>query len=488
MHSGDEYPYTSPIPVIGSGAGPGHPYTAPVPIVAPEPAVDPYTSSIPVVDTPAPCTTPIDVVPVAHPYTAPIDVVGAAAAAPASPVVPSSAPVAESYSSSIPVAGVPPLHAWQEAPHLQWSMQNMSAFLPTRPIPSGQRVTEFAAAPSDLTSLPVGHPFEERHATLGDVMAETYTDAWMVLKDGAIIDEHYFGAMTHRSLHLLMSVSKSLTTALAGALMDTGELSNDMLITNLVPAFEGSGYDGATVRNLIDMRTGVTFSESYLDPDAEVRLLEEAIGWAPRRNASTPGTLRDFLASLRADRPHGGRFDYKSCETDALAFGIEGATGRHTADLMSERLWKPMGAEASANVGVDSVGSGMFDGGVSAALRDLARFGYVMTHDGCALDGVRVLPSWWVADTYAGGIDSNEAFNESPDSTFMPGGMYRNGFWFPGTSRDVTLALGIHGQMIFMDRATGVVAAKVSSWPTPQNGERLRWTIHAFEAVSRALA
>ena len=74
-----------------------------------------------------------------------------------------------------------------------------------------------------------------------------------------------------------------------------------------------------------------------------------------------------------------------------------------------------------------------------------------------------------------------------PEPTLMPGGMYRNGFWFPYPRSDVFLALGIHGQMVYVNRAAGVVAAKLSSWPTPQDGERLLWTIRAFDAVARTI-
>ena len=91
-------------------------------------------------------------------------------------------------------------------------------------------------------------------------------------------------------------------------------------------------------------------------------------------------------------------------------------------------------------------------------------------------------------DTFAGGADSRAAFVESPEPTLMPGGMYRNGFWFPGESGDVMLALGIHGQMIYMNRLTGVVGVKLSSWPTPQDAEKLFWTARAFDAASWALS
>lgn len=383
---------------------------------------------------------------------------------------------------------VPPLDQWQFAPYLQWSMQNIQSFLPVRPIRRGVRSTEFGSRAAELGTLSVAHPWEDRHASFAEVMAMTDTDGWMMTVGGSVVGEEYSGTLAPGGMHLLMSVSKSLTATTAGLLAASGELDLERPVTDYVPRLSGSGYDGALVRHLVDMRTGVRFSEEYLNDGAEVRLLEEAIGWAPKRHPEVPDTLLDFLATLGQQGPHGGAFDYKSCETDVLGFVIEGATGQPAADVMSDRLWQPMGAEFDAHVGVDSAGSGMFDGGVSAALRDLVRFGNLFVNGGAALDGVPVLPEWWVDDTYAGGPDSREAFANAVEPTLMPGGMYRNGFWFPGESGDVMLALGIHGQMIYMNRVTGVVGAKVSSWPTPQNAERLFWTLRAFDAASWALS
>lgn len=394
--------------------------------------------------------------------------------------------------SAVPPGGVarpvPALDQWQSPQHLAWSMQNIATFLPVGIIARGPRATAFAYAPQDLTALPVAHPWEDRSATLGEIMAATHTDGWIVTRNGVVVAEEYLGTLSPTAVHLLMSVSKSLTATTAGCLVGTGELDADRLVTDYVPALADSGYRGATVRHLLDMRTGVRFSEDYLNPDAEVRLLEEAIGWAPRTHDDTPDTLLGFLASLGQDGPHGGRFDYKSCETDALGFVIAGATGAHPADVMSQRLWAPMGAEVDANVGLDAVGAGMFDGGCSATLRDLARFGSLFLHEGLALDGLPVLPPAWVADTFTGGPDSREAFAAAAEPTLMTGGMYRNGFWFPGPSPDVMLALGIHGQMVYVNRAAGVVAAKLSTWPTPQDGEKLLWTIRAFDAAAWALS
>ena len=392
-----------------------------------------------------------------------------------------------SGSSSLPPG--PSLDQWQEAPNLRWSMQNIATFLPVRAIPRGIRATEFSVAWQDLSALPVAHPWHDGTSSFAEVMAATDTDAWAVSRDGVIVAEEYSGTMTPASVHLLMSVSKSLTTTTAGALMGSGTLDAASLVADLVPALAESGYRGARVRDLLDMRTGVRFSEDYLDDTAEVRLLEQAIGWAPRRHDDVADTLLGFLASLEQDRPHGGRFDYKSCETDALGFVLGAASGgRHPADVMSELLWQPMGAEFDAHVGVDAAGAGMFDGGVSAALRDLVRFGSLFLREGHALDGAPVVPPWWVAETFAGAPDSRDQFAASTEPTLMPGGMYRNGFWFPRAGSDVMLALGIHGQMVYVNVPARVVAAKLSTWPTPQDGERLLSTLLAFDAAAWALA
>jgi CubicO group peptidase (beta-lactamase class C family) len=232
------------------------------------------------------------------------------------------------------------------------------------------------------------------------------------------------------------------------------------------------------------MRSGIRFSEDYLDPTAEVRVLEQAFGWAPRRSPDVPTTLRGFLLSLQQERLHGGHFDYRSCETDVLGWVIEAATGRRFADVASELVWSRIGAEFDANIGVDSEGSAMYDGGMSATLGDLARLGLMILRDGTSLTGEQVVPPWWIDDSFLGGYDSVQAFADSPGDNRMPGGFYRNQFWIPDAARPVLVCLGIHGQMIYVNRRARTVAVKLSSWPTPQNAWKLFATIAAFDAIS----
>ena len=319
-------------------------------------------------------------------------------------------------------------------------------------------------------------------------MGATNTDGWMVVHGDRILAEQYAETMEPATLHLLMSVSKSIVGILVGALVGEGVLNVEEEVTAYVPELAQSGYRGATVRHLLDMRSGIAFSEDYLDPDAEVRVLEQAVGWAPRRSPDVPRTLRGFLLTLRQGSPHGGPFDYRSCETDILGWLCEAAAGQRFAELASELVWSRLGVDFDANMGVDSEGTGMFDGGISAALCDLARFGVMVARNGATLTDRQVVPEAWIVDSFAGGPDSRLAFTASTNDTRMPGGMYRNQFWFPWPDRQVLLCLGIHGQMVYVDRATGLVAVKLSSWPSPQDSWRLFSTLAAFDAIKAEMA
>jgi len=126
----------------------------------------------------------------------------------------------------------------------------------------------------------------------------------------------------------------------------------------------------------------------------------------------------------------------------------------------------------------------MFDGGISAVLRDLARFGAMILADGTSLTGQQVVPAAWVQDAAAGGPGSRAAFADGPVDNGMPGGTYRNQFWIPYPDTDILLCLGIHGQMIYINRPAQLVAVKLSSWPLPQDAWRFFATIRAFDAVA----
>ncbi len=323
--------------------------------------------------------------------------------------------------------------------------------------------------------------------SVDDLVAATDTDAFLVVHDGQLVTEQYDHGMTRRRRHLVMSVTKSVVSCVAASLAHDGLLDPQAPAARYVPELEHSGYAGVTVRELLDMRTGVRFSEAYLDPSSEVRVMERSMGWAPRNHGDPLGMYPYILTTTQQDE-HGGTFVYRSIDSDVLGWVCERAAGRRMADLVTTRVWEPMGAFHDAEVTVDPLGTAIHDGGLSATARDLARFGLLLL-DGGSVGSHQVLPALWLRDALYPPADVVEAFARSESAPYLPGGWYRNQFWFvPGDEGPIMLALGIHGQMVFVEPATRTVGVKLSSWAAPQDAARLHATIEAFRAIGRALA
>jgi CubicO group peptidase (beta-lactamase class C family) len=158
------------------------------------------------------------------------------------------------------------------------------------------------------------------------------------------------------------------------------------------------------------------------------------------------------------------------------------------ADLIAALIWQPMGAERDGEITCDPLGSAIHDGGVSATARDLARFGQLLVDDGKA-GGNPVVPAAWLAATRAPDPGVREAFAATENELVLPGGWYRNQFWvIPGPGGPVLVCLGIHGQLVYADRAARTVVVKLSSWPDPQHTGYLLDTLRACAALAAGLS
>ena len=390
------------------------------------------------------------------------------------------------------MAGFPPtpesqvtLANWQDPPFNRWAFRHMRELIPSHPIPAGQ------PAPLPAASRPLGNPpvvrLDGSASTVEDVLAGTYTDAFLVVHDGQLVAERYYAGMTAGTRHLIMSVSKSILGCVAGVLADRGLLDLRAPVTTYVPEVSDSGYAGATIRDLLDMRTGVAFRETYTALDAEVRVMERSMGWRPAQPGDPEGAY-PYLATLGSAGPHGGEFSYRSADSDMLGWACERASGVRMADLISALIWQPIGAECDAEITCDPLGSAIPDGGISATARDLARFGQMLVDDGVA-QGRTVVPRAWLADVRRPEPGVREAFALTDNEYVLPGGWYRSQFWvIPGPGGPVLVCLGIHGQLIYADRAARTVVVKLSSWPDAQNTAYLLDTLRACAAVAARLS
>ncbi|WP_237164280.1 serine hydrolase domain-containing protein [Mycolicibacterium fortuitum] len=378
------------------------------------------------------------------------------------------------------------LDNWMSPPHSHWAFAHIADFLPTAAISRGTGpVATMPAANTAVAEIAVIDT-EGAATSVGAVMATTATAGWAVAHRGSMVAEEY-PASSADTPRLIFSVSKSLVATVAGALHGAGAIDLQAPVTAYVPALADSGYAGATVRHLLDMRSGIAFSEDYLDPTSEVHVLEQAIGWQLKSHPEIPSTLRDYLLTLKKKSAHGGAFEYRSCESDVLGWICEIASGQRMPDLMSGLLWSRIGAQYDATICVDSAGTGICDGGVNARLSDMIRFGSLFLRDGVSLTDRQVVPAAWINDTLQGGPDSREAFAVRPDENPMPGGMYRNQVWIPYPGNNVALCLGMCGQMIYVNRAAEMVAAKLSTQPITTSSRVLLNTLRAFDATANEL-
>ena len=405
--------------------------------------------------------------------------------------------VAEAASSdSAPelMAGFPPaaeaqvtLANWQDPPFNRWAFLHMRELIPSQLIPADpDGPSPLPASPGPMADPPVWR-LDGTTATAAEVFAETYTDALVVLHDGQLVAERYGAGMTAATRHLLMSVSKSVVGCVAGVLAGRGQLDPGAPVTAYVPEAERSGYADATIRNLLDMRTGVAFRETYTALDAEVRVMERSMGWRPARPGDPVGAY-PYLTTLGHAGPHGREFTYRSADSDMLGWACERASDTRMADLISALIWQPIGAERDAEITCDPLGSAIHDGGISATARDLARFGQMLVDDGVA-QGYPVVPVAWLAGTRAPEPDVREAFVVTDHEFALPGGWYRNQFWvLPGSDDPVLVCLGIHGQLIYADRAARTVVVKLSSWPEAQNTAYLLDTLRTCGAIAAYLS
>jgi CubicO group peptidase (beta-lactamase class C family) len=380
------------------------------------------------------------------------------------------------------------LENWRTTPYSRWAFHHVRELIATADIPHDPaRVRVLAKAASGLAGLKVPAASGEPQP-LADVLAATSTDGLVVLHKGAIVFEHYANGMTERSPHILMSVSKSMLGLLAGCLIGRGVLALDRPVADILPEMRETVWRGATVGNLLDMRVGIAFDEDYLATGGPIIAYRKSTGWNPLAPGETATDLRSFLRTLTArDGAHGGRFHYVSPNTDLLGWVIERAAGARYADLMSELVWQPMGAAEPAYITADRLGAPRAAGGMCTTTRDLARIGQMMAEDG-SVGGRQVVPAAWlhsIAHEGDAGAWQAGAFTGYYPGTPMH---YRAKWYVERGEKPVLFGLGIHGQNLWVDKASQVVVAKFSSQAPPLDQELIATTSRLALAIRRALA
>lgn len=390
-------------------------------------------------------------------------------------------------SSHLPADQIPGAD-WDRAPYNRWSFQHVRELAPTIEVWRGNGpVSLLGEDRQDIDRIEFTCTDGSR-STVGRLLETTFTDGFIVLKRNRIVAEVYMNGMTERTLHLSQSVAKSVTASAAGVLIGRGQLDPAAPVTQYLPELAATAYAGARLQHVLDMTSGVRFGEEYADRFSDIGMTDVASGWKPVPSNKPPtgewpdSIWRQILALTTMEAEHGSRFCYRSIETDVLAFCMERASGLRLAELVSEHLWQPMGAEESACFTVDRSGYALANGGFNATLRDYARVGLVHLNMG-TFHGRDVLPAAWIADIRGG---SHGLINDEGRELF-PGGVYRNQFWVVDKARETVQARGIFGQLIFIAPEHEMVVVKLSSYPEFTNLNYAKNTLAAISAIAAEL-
>lgn len=288
------------------------------------------------------------------------------------------------------------------------------------------------------TPLPQG-PQADPPDGFADWLTARNVTAYVVLKDGQIVAEDYLQGTGADDLRISWSVAKSVLSLLYGILLEEGTVPElDVPLVQAVPALRGSAYDGASIRDVLTMSSGIEFNEDYLDFHSDINRMGRVLALG----RSMDGFAQDQNAR---ERQPGTAWQYVSIDTHVLGMVIREATGRPIADLVEERLFVPMGLERAPYYLTDGFGVAFVLGGLNMTTRDFARLGLLVAQGGRWGD-MQLVPQDWV--------------EASIQPQAPAGAAYGYQWWVPenATAGEV-IARGIYGQYVYINTDLGVVIA-----------------------------
>ena len=353
------------------------------------------------------------------------------------------------------------LESFQFGPVNRWTFSHMREMIPTANIPRDANRFLMLNNSDDLVA-DFSVEFQGRTQSIDEIAAHQFIDGLLIIKDGEIVVENYYGHLTQDRPHLMNSVSKSIVGLLAGKLAAQGVIDLEKPVSHYVPALAKSGYAPDSLQTVLDMRDGSDYTETYSDFTTTFRLQDCAIGWTDADYCPKNGPigLYEFLPTVGRDKSKLGTFSYRSGSTNVIGWVLEAATKQSLAELISEHVWQPMGAEFDANITVDEGGLVLADHGISATLRDLGRIGLLVLNDGKAF-GNEVIPTAFIQDIL--GQQGDPTWPYPAPNGYMP--YYRSFWWGEGNPGGDISGYGIHGQFVRVVPEAGLVITMYSTWP-----------------------
>lgn len=372
--------------------------------------------------------------------------------------------------------GVPAREGWALGPGRAATFRSIAEILPTRRIAPPAHASRLL---EPAQPFEVHYTFEHEPRTIAQFAARTDTTGLLVLKGRQILFEGYYLGADPQDQFQSFSAGKSFVSTLVALAIADGKIATiEDPIAKYLPELKGSAYEAARIRDVLQMASGTSYTEEYENPDSDIAQFARIID-------ASRGGLYDFARSFKPVRPPGQAFYYASTDTEVLGALVARVTGMSLSAYMSERLWKPIGAQAPARWIIDQPGAAgreMAAGGLQVQLRDYGRFGLLFAEGG-RVNGRLLLPSGWTATA------------TRPQAPYVGFGKLQAGYplgygyqWWclPGPHHRFT-AEGIHGQFVMVDPEEHVVVVKLSAWPRAWEDDKEAETLAFFDAVTQRL-
>ncbi|MBP6699697.1 MAG: serine hydrolase [Halioglobus sp.] len=384
--------------------------------------------------------------------------------------------------SIVPMQGVPPsresqvtLANFRDYPMSRWAFRNAGAVLNTVMVP---REGDIHRLPGPLRPEIGEEIFTDpagQQLSFDALFEANYADGVLVMQGNRLLHEAYFHDFNERSQHIWFSMTKSLASTLFGLLVAEGKVELGASPAKYIPELKGSGFERVTIQQVLDHATAIDFHENYTDTDSDFsRYYAPALnmGWLPGAADVQPGDakifgVQDFLVHFIKPDPAllpGAAFDYNSSNADVLGWLIARISGQTFQQFLQQNLWAKLGAEHDAYLAADRALVPVATGGMNTTLRDAARFG-MMIRDRGEFGGQQVIPAQWVdailevSDKLKATMKANPKYGDAPWSA------YHNMWWILDAAAGEFCAVGIHGQVIYINRRADTVMVWFSSQP-----------------------
>ena len=385
--------------------------------------------------------------------------------------------------------GVPPsresqvtMANYRDYPTSRWAFRNAGAPMHAVMIPRGGNIRQFAAAsrPEMAEFKVVDHQGEAKG--FDQLFKDNYADGLVIAQGQKVLHERYFSDFSEHDAHIWFSMSKSLASTAFGLLVDQGLVDLQASPAKYIPELVGSGFERVSIQQVLDHGTSIDFHETYTNVDSDfARYYAPALnmGWMPGAadvqpdNAEIYG-VHDFLGRFikpDPDRVPGDNFDYNSANADVLGWLIARLSGQPFQDYIEDNIWSKIGAEHDAYILVDRAYMPAVTGGMNSTARDAMRFG-MMVRDRGEYNGQRIIPASWidatldVSDRLLANMQANTKYQNESWSA------YHNMWWILDAAAGEYCAVGIHGQVIYINRRADTVMVWFSSQPgaaSPRN-------------------